>query len=214
MNPYRSMTRRLVALLALVGLVAALNACGTPTVEYQLSRFKAAMDNLDILAAKQPQLRMDIERKKMEFNAEFEKVRGLQGEEGSKTIGALCYRVEQYYQQLNPEMAQPAGTTQPGGKLGLQPGQAPGQPIGVQPAAGQPGTPPPGGKLGTTPGAAPGAVAPTDSGFGGGAAPAPAPAPGAAPQGGSGFGGGTAPAPAPGAPTPVQPQGGSGFGGQ
>jgi hypothetical protein len=205
-----SLKNKLGRLALLVGLAFTLIACGTPTVEYQLTRFQRAMDSLDILAAKQPQMRMDIDRKKMEFQAEFEKVRGLQGEEGSKIIGALCYRVEQYEQQLNPQPVQPAGTTQPGSKLGATPGQ----PMGVQPAAGQPGVAPAGGKLGATPGAAPGGVAPTDSGFGGGGA-APAPVPGAQPQGGSGFGGaapasGTQPAPAPG----VQPQGGSGFGGQ
>jgi len=201
----------LVRLALLLGLALTLAACGTPTVEYQLTRFQRAMDSLDILAAKQPQMRMDIDRKKLEFQAEFEKVRGLQGEEGSKIIGALCYRVEQYEQQLNPQPVQPAGTTQPGGKLGATPGQ----PMGVQPGVGQPGVAPAGGKLGTTPGAVPpGGVAPTDSGFGGGGA-APAPAPGVQPQGGSGFGGA---APAPGvqpAPSPgVQPQGDSGFGGQ
>ncbi len=212
-----SMKNTLARLALLVGLALTFMACGTPTVEYQLTRFQKAMDSLDILAAKQPQLRMDIDRKKVEFAAEFEKVRGLQGEDGSKTIGALCSRVEQYHSQLNPQVAQPAGSTQPGGKLGATPGQ----PMGVQP--GQPAVPA-GGKLGATPGAAPGApgtVAPNDSGFGG-AAPAPgtvpAPAPGAAPQGGSGFGGaapapgaapGTVPAPAPG----TQPAGG-GFGGQ
>jgi len=209
-----SMKNTLSRLALMVGLALTLMACGTPTVEYQLSRFQKAMDSLDILATKQPQLRMDIDRKKLEFAAEFEKVRGLQGDEGSKTIGALCSRVEQYQSQLNPQPVQPAGTTQPGSKLGATPSQ----PMGMQPAAGQPGAAPAGGKLGATPGAAPGApgaVAPTDSGFGGGAAPAPgtvpAPAPGAAPQGGSGFGGAApAPVPAPGTP----PQGGSGFGGQ
>jgi hypothetical protein len=206
----KSMKNTLTRLALLVGLALTFMACGTPTVEYQLTRFQKAMDSLDILAAKQPQLRMDIDRKKLEFATEFEKVRGLQGEDGSKTIGALCSRVEQYHSQLNPQPVQPAGTTQPGSKLGATPAQ----PMGGQPAV------PAGGKLGATPGAAPGApgAVPTDSGFGGGAAPAPgtvpAPAPGAAPQGGSGFGGaapapGTVPAPAPG----TQPAGG-GFGGQ
>ena len=156
----KSMKSTLARAALLVGLALTFMACGTPTVEYQLTRFQKAMDSLDILASKQPQLRMDIDRKKLEFAAEFEKVRGLQGDEGSKTIGALCSRVEQYHSQLNPQMAQPASPTQPGGKLGVTPGQ----PMGAQPAAGQPGAMPAGGKLGATPGAAPGApgAAPTD----------------------------------------------------
>lgn len=204
---------KIARFFGMTAIALSLSACGTPTPEYQVSRCTRALDSLDILAARQPQLRMDIDRKKLEFTAEFDKVKGLQGEEGSKQIGQVCYRIEQYEAQLNPQPQQvPAGTTTPGSKLGVTPGQ----PQGVQGVVGGQ-TPPAGGKLGATPGAQPGmAPAPTpagDSGFGGaGTAPGTAPAP--APQGGSGFGG-AAPAPAPGtAPAPAPAPGGGGFGGQ
>lgn len=208
---------RIPRLFGLTAIALSISACGTPTPEYQISRCKTALDSLDILAARQPHLRMDIDRKKLEFTAEFDKVKGLQGEEGSKQIGQVCYRIEQYEAQLNPQPQQvPAGTTTPGGKLGATPGQ-PGQ---IQPQGAVGGqVPPAGGKLGATPGAQPGVAPAGDSGFGGaGTAPGTAPAP--APQGGSGFGGaapapGTAPAPAPGtAPAPAPAPGGGGFGGQ
>lgn len=211
---------RLARFFGLTAIALSITACGTPTPEYQVSRCQKALDALDVLATKQPQLRMDIDRKKLEFVAEFDKVKALQGEDGSKQIGQVCHRIEQFHAQLAPPTPAPAGTTTPGSKLGATPGQ-PGQ---VQPQ-GVVGGQPAGGKLGATPGAQPG-VAPApgtapagDSGFGG-AAPAPGTAPAPAPQGGSGFGGaapapGTAPAPAPGtAPAPAPAPGGGGFGGQ
>ena len=167
---------RIARFFGLAAIALSVSACGTPTPEYQISRCKTALDSLDILAARQPHLRMDIDRKKLEFTAEFDKVKGLQGEEGSKQIGQVCYRIEQYEAQLNPQPQQvPAGTTTPGGKLGATPGQPMPQGVvggQVPPPGGQ--VPPAGGKLGATPGAQPG-MAP---------APAPAPAPG-----GGGFGG-------------------------
>jgi hypothetical protein len=197
-------------LLVVFVALASLAACGAPTVESQIQRYKRAVDQLDLLASKMPQHKFDIERKKVEFSTEFETLKTKTGDEAARALAGLCSRVEQFEAGLNPQaVAAPAGTTTPGGKLGgpADPGAA-GQP--VQPAAG--------GKLGGAVATPPGQPqpAPGGSGFGGGAAPVPTPAPAPQPQGGSGFGGGAAPAPTP-APAPApapQPQGGSGFGGQ
>lgn len=155
--------RLLVLVLALFAIAFA--ACGKPSFESQIERYKRNIDKLDMLSAKSPQLKETIEKKKLEFASEMEAAKLKGGEDGAKALQVLGARMETFEKELNPQTAapaQPAGTT--GGKLGS--GAQP-APATTQPAAG-------------------------GSGFGGGAAPAPAPAPAPAttqPAGGSGFGG-------------------------
>jgi len=168
-------------------------------MESQARYFQQHIDEMDALGAKNPQFKMTLDAKKVEFKTEFEALKSGTGEEGARAVAALNSRVTKFMNDLVPQPAN-AGT-QPGSKLGnTGPGAMPPVNNGVVN----------GGKMG---GQNPGMVPPPvpgqptgGSGFGGGA-----PVPVGQPTGGSGFGG-TAPTPVP--AQPAQPTGGSGFGGQ
>lgn len=169
------------------------------------TRFKKAVDALELKATQTPALKAGIDAKVATFKADFEKVKA-----DPAALNTLITRVESYSKELAAAPAAPAaggklGTAAPtappvGGKLG---GPAPVGTV-VAPAGTVPGgklggaaTPPVGGKLG---GAPAGTTAPAGNlpgGTLGGAAP---------PAGGSKLGG--APAPAGGTPAPAGGMGG------
>lgn len=182
----------------LLAALAFIVACGAPTLDSQITRYKAAVDKLDVLAAKQPQLKATIDQKKVEFAAELETAKAKPGEDGAREVARLCSRMEDFERSLNPTTPAPTANNTPGGKLGTPPPAG-----GVAPPAPNAA---PTGKLGDP--AAP-APQPGGSGFG---TPTPTPAPQP-----SGFGTPTpTPTPTP-APTPTPsptPDAGSGFGGK
>lgn len=176
----------LATFLVTLLLAVAVAACGPPTMESQVARYKTTIDKLDSLATKQPTLKQGIDAKKAEFAAEMAAASAKTGEEAVTAMVALNRRMDSYYTSLAPP---PAPTnTQPGSKLN-------GTGTPGQPAAGAAAVPAPGGKLG---GAAPASGAP--GGKLGGAAPAP-----------GGKLGGAAPAPG---GQPAQPAPDNGFGGK
>lgn len=173
---------RLSPVTLLLAALAFIAACGAPTLDSQLTRYKAAVDKLDVLAAKQPQLKPTIDQKKVEFAAELETAKVKPGEDGAREVARLCSRMEDFERSLNPATPAPAPAggpnNTPGGKLGTPPpapsGTTPPAPTGTAPAPG---------KLGD-----PAAPAPGGSGFGT-PTPTPAPTPTPTPDAGSGFGG-------------------------
>lgn len=197
--------------LLFVFMALFLAACGTPPYESLVNRYKTNVDNLDTLAAKQPQLKLDIGSKKLEYAAEFDAISKLSGQDQQERMLGLNRRIEDFYAKLAPPAPKPNTTTQPAGsKLG-------GTATGAPPATAAPGGTGGSGFGGSgTPATTP-PPATGGSGFGSGGTPATTPPPGTtapAPTGGSGFGSGGTPAPATTPPPATQPSGGSGFGGQ
>jgi hypothetical protein len=191
------MLKRIASLAPALVALFLLIACGPPSMEGQISAFQRNIDQMDALAAKNPQFKPSIDAKKMEFKAEFETLKNGVGEEGARALAALNGRVSRFMNELVPKP--PAGVrTQPGQKLGTT---SPGQPTATQPMGGKVGQP---AGVPVQPGMTPPPV-PTQ----------PVPS---QPTGGSGFGGAattTPPVPAqPVQPVPAQPTGGSGFGGK
>jgi len=196
------MSRTLVRVLrsvAFLALVAALAACGKPTIEGAISGYKTAKDKLDALVAKvSPQMKMDIRKKIAEFDKEFKEAEAKGGEAAMKAIYALTTRVNKYRNAVDPQAGK-KGTANAGSKLNK----------GKTGTAGT-ARPATGGKLGNTSGAAAPAPAKSGSGFGSGKPTGPRPATGPT----------TGPRPAtgpnPGARPATKPAGtgGSGFGGK
>ena len=60
-------THALVSFLVTAVLALAVAACGPPTMDGQVARYKTTIDKLDSLATKQPALKPGIDAKKAEF---------------------------------------------------------------------------------------------------------------------------------------------------
>ncbi|MCA9518633.1 MAG: hypothetical protein KC635_27040, partial [Myxococcales bacterium] len=133
-------THALVSFLVTAVLALAVAACGPPTMDGQVARYKTTIDKLDSLATKQPALKPGIDAKKAEFAQEMAAASQKSGEDGVNAMIALNRRMDAYLTSLAPA---PAPTnTQPGSKLGGT--GTPGQPAGSTAAP----PPAPGGKLG------------------------------------------------------------------
>jgi hypothetical protein len=64
------MLKRLASLAPALVALFLLIACGPPSMEGQISAFQRNIDQMDALAAKNPQFKASIDAKKMEFKAD------------------------------------------------------------------------------------------------------------------------------------------------
>lgn len=163
--------RGFFAVIVSLLLAFVVSGCSKPTIEGAKKRYTETKDRIEAYATKNPVMKLDIQKKVAEFEAEFKTAEAKTGEEAITAVGTLVSRMEKYEKELKPAeagAAKPAAA--PGAKLG---GTAPPATPVAAPVAAPPAPAQPGAKLGGAP--------PVP------AAPAP-PAP-AAPTGGSGFGG-------------------------
>ncbi|MBI2565844.1 MAG: hypothetical protein HYV63_02260 [Candidatus Schekmanbacteria bacterium] len=160
----------------LLGLVA--GACGPKqdaSSGAEEARYQKLTESLTALAAKEERFRADIERSKMEFDAELQRISSGSGADKSAALGALNARVETFLKDMEQKAMQPAQPAE-----GMPPApdasapaaggaEGTGAPAGGEPAAGGEAAP-----ASPDAGAAGSGEAPAE---GGEAAPAPTAAP-------------------------------------